>query len=136
MTFRQAGATFLILFASNAVAQNSLNLTVVGTTSTQAILQYTAPGAAACTVEASESPTLWPLVHDIDPALFPQANLDSKRGNLVYGQARVVVIGKRSSDTASDQNTYSRALQANTTHYVRINCGGTIATASAATATI
>src|ERR1019366_9022229 len=38
------------------VAPSTINLTVVGTTPTQAVLQYAAPSAAACTVEASESP--------------------------------------------------------------------------------
>jgi len=136
MTLGRAGVAFLILFVSDAVAQGSLNLTVVGTTSTQAILQFTAPGTAACTVEASESPSLSPLVHDVDSALFPQANLDSRRGDLVSGQSRVVVIGKRVSETASDQITYSRALQSNTTHYARITCGTSVQTAQFSTATI
>src|SRR4051812_20972926 len=65
-----------------AHAQNSLTVAVVGTTSTQAILQYNAPATTACTVEASESPTYLPLVHDVDPNLFPQSNLDSRAGNL------------------------------------------------------
>src|SRR3954452_12340684 len=126
MTLSRARIAFLMIFTSDAVAQSSLNLTVVGTTSTQAILQFTAPTTAACTIEASESAGFSPLVHDVDPALFPQANLDSRRGDLVNGQSRVVVIGKRVSETASDQNTYSRALQANTTHYARITCGSTV----------
>jgi hypothetical protein len=123
-------------YAGDAVAQNSLNVTLIGTTSTQAILQYTAPGAAACTIEASESASFVPLVRDVDPNLFPQANLDTRSGNLVSGRARVVVVGKRISETASNQNTYSRALQANTTHYIRVNCSGTIVTVSAKTANI
>src|SRR5712692_5776048 len=107
-------AAFVTGFASDAGGQNSLNLTVVGTTSTQAILQYTAPSTAACTIEVSESASFFPLVHDVEPNLFPQANLDTRSGNLVNGQARVAVIGKRNSETAINQNTYSRALQANT----------------------
>src|SRR5437016_5520512 len=137
MTF--AGQTrqtvvFLLIACATAVAQNSLNLTVVGTTATQAILKYTAPTAAACTIEASESPGFQPLVHDVNPNLFPQANLDTRSGNLIDGQSRVAVIGKRYSETASNQNTWSRALQANTTHYFRVNCGGAVATVSAQTA--
>ena len=109
-------AVCLILLAGPALGQDSLGLTVVGTTATQAVLQYTAPSTAACTMEASESSTYLPLVHDVDPSLFPQANLDTRAGDLVSGQARVVVIGKRYSDTASDQIIYSRALQTNTNH--------------------
>jgi chitodextrinase len=122
--------------ASSAIAQGSLNVTVVGATSTQVILQYTAPTADACTVEASESSTYRPLVRDVDPSLFPQSNLDTRNGNLVSGQARVLVIGSRSSATASDQNVYSRALQTNTRHYFRITCGGATGAATATTANI
>src|SRR5450759_3584840 len=129
-------AAFLPLFAGIAFAQSSLDLTVVGTTPTQAVLQYTAPSTAACTVEASESPTYLPVVHDVDAILFPQANLDTRTGNLHSGQMRVVVIGKRSSETASDRNTYSRALQTNTQHYFRVNCNGLMAIATATTANI
>src|SRR4051812_20497016 len=110
-------AALLTVCMGHAIAQSPLNLTVVGTTATQAIIKYTAPTATACTIEASESAGLQPLVHDVDPNLFAQSNLDTRSGDLVNGQVRVVVIGKRSSETASDQNTYSRALQANTTHY-------------------
>src|SRR5690242_13814414 len=127
---------FLALAAVNCPAQNALNITVVGTTATQVVLQYNAPTTAACTIAASESPGYAPLVHDVDPALFPQSDMDSRNGNLVNGQMRVVVLGKRASETALDGNTYSRALQANTTHYIQVACDGATATTTARTANI
>src|SRR4051794_8349937 len=127
-------ASLLAAWASDAAAQSALNLTVVGTTATQAVVRYTAPGATACTIEASESASFQPLVNDVNPSLFAQANLDTRLGDLVDGQARVVVIGKRSSETAANQNTYLRALQANTTHYIRVNCGGATGAVSMRTA--
>lgn len=97
----------------------------VQTTSTQAIL--TIPGTGPCTIEASESPSYLPLVHDVDPAYFSGADQ-------VLGQT--LVLGKRRTDTAADGNNYSRALQANTKHYIRLTCGKAIQTATFTTATI
>src|SRR5438552_3329354 len=51
---------------------------VVGTTNTQAILTYSAPDNNACTVKVSQQASLTPLVHDVDPALFPGAYQDTR----------------------------------------------------------
>ena len=107
------------------------NVTVQGTTTTQAIIAYTAPDENPCTVEVSESLTFTPLVNDVNPALFPGANTDTRAGNLPSGQARVFVAGARRADASPvDARLYSRALQANTPHYFRITCGADSATGS------
>ncbi len=98
------------------------------TTPTQVILKYTAPSDSPCTIQVSESPTLSPLVHDVDPSLFPGANLDGRAGNLTNGLERTFVVGARRSDVARDNKLYSRALQANTQHYYQINCDSTLVT--------
>src|SRR5690242_3667490 len=82
-----------LLLSARAYAQSSLVVNVVGTTSTQEVLQYNAPTTSACTIAASESTSLPPLSRDVDPALFPQSNQDSRSGNLISGQRRVVVLG-------------------------------------------
>lgn len=103
-------------------------IAVLGVTSTQAIVSYNAAAlAGACTVEVSESATYKPLVHDVDPVLFPGADQDL---------VRTVVIGKRRTDTGADGNNYSRALQANTKHYVRITCGPVVQTLQFSTSNI
>jgi hypothetical protein len=101
---------------------------VLGVTSPQAILEYTAPNHNPCTVEASESASYTPLVNDVNPVLFPGSNSDSRAGSIVDGTDRVFVLGKRSAETAADNKNYSRALQANTLHYVRVTCGSTVLT--------
>jgi len=95
-----------------------LDLRVVGATSTQALLSYTAPSALPCSIEVSESRGFSPLVHDVNPGLFPGSNRDGG-GEL----SRFFVIGKKTSGLAPDGKRYSRALQANTVHYYRLTCG-------------
>src|SRR5262249_27694271 len=101
-------AGIFLLLTGGVHAQAAINVSVVGATPTQVILQYTSAVDGPCSVEASESASYRPLVHDVDPSLFPQADLDSRPKNLTDGRARVVVVGSRISDTASDQNVYSR----------------------------
>lgn len=112
------------------------NVTVDGTTSTQAVLRYTAPNAAACAVQVSESATLQPLVHDVDPVLFPQENLDSRAESVTSGANRVFVVGKRRADRGADGHWYSRALQAYTLHYFQITCGSDQASGTFSTTNI
>ncbi len=95
------------------------------TTATQALISYTAPNSQPCAVEISESPGYVPLVDDVNPALFPGSNLDSRPGSVwnENGRRRTFVAGKRTAEKAVDNRYYSRALQANTKHYYRIRCG-------------
>jgi hypothetical protein len=93
-------------------------------TPTQAVLAYTAPDNNPCAVSISESPTLTPLVPDVDPSLFFGVDTDLQRdGTSVSGQARAVVIGKRAVELALDGRRHSRSLQAFTRHYYRLTCG-------------
>ncbi len=115
------------LLAGGCFAQIT-NVRVLGTTATQSAIAYTAPDGSACSVAVSTTADgsgnpLAPLVHDTDTALFPGSDQDSRAGDVSTGRARIIVIGKRDAETASDGRYYSRALQANTTHYGRITCG-------------
>jgi hypothetical protein len=126
------------LFATVAMfpAVLAAQVHVLGVTSPQAIIEYTAPDNNPCIVEASESPSYGPLVNDVNPVLFQGSNSDRRAGSIYSGTHRVFVLGKRAVDTAADNKNYSRALQANTQHYVRVICGATVLTATFTTANI
>jgi hypothetical protein len=144
-----------LILATQAVAQSFSGISIKGetmmlaapssggaftvsafSTNTQAALTYTAPSSTACTVAVSESPTLSPVVHDVDPGLFPGADSDSRSDSISNGAHRIFVLGKRQNDTAADGKIYSRALQAYTTHYYRVDCSGTAVSGSFTTANI
>jgi len=116
----------------------------VSTTSTQAILVYTAPTSAACTVAVSEFSSLSPLVADVNPALFSGSNLDTRSGVVSNGLQRIFVVGKHGMNASGSSNPFlgtdgkrhSRALQAGTTHFYRITCGTTTMTGSFTTSAI
>ena len=110
------------------------NVRVVGTTPTQAVIAYTAPGSSACTIAVSLSASHTSLVPDVDPALFTGANSDNRSGSIAIGRSRVFVVGTRKVQTASGRN-YSRALQAMTLHYFLITCGSDTATGTFTTQT-
>jgi hypothetical protein len=124
-----------IVFLGQLSAQ-SLTVQVKGTTATQAVLAYTAQNAKRCTVKVSESSTLAPLVHDVDPALFSGSNSDFRPGALSNGESRVFVVGKRDTETGADGVNYSRALQANTQHSFSVTCGSRTGTGTFTTQNI
>jgi hypothetical protein len=120
-------------FATASVALDPLaisNLTVVGTTPTQAVLSYNTPNSALCTFTVNEGDILDPaaLVPDVDPNKFGlTANSDGRFGSIVNGTFRVVVIGERTTQQGIDGNYYSRALRANRLHSFQVMCGSAIA---------
>ncbi len=110
------------VFASTTVQISSV-------TATQAVMQVNTTNLQnACTYEVSESATYFPLVHDLDPALFVNSNIDLPNNSGIRGH-RVFVVGKRRAELAQDgKKRYSRALQSNTAHYYRVTCGQDIVT--------
>jgi hypothetical protein len=125
-------------YSSSSVSSGSLSVTVVGTSNTQAVLAYTAPDSNPCHFQASESATLSPPVYDVDTSMFGTltANSDARDSGISNGTSRIVVLGARLSQPATDTNIYSRALQANTLHYYQVTCGSATATGTFTTADI
>ncbi len=96
---------------------------------TQALITFAAPNDNPCTIRVSESPTMSPLVHAVDSALFSSADT-------VAAGAGLFVAGKRVTRHALDGNDYSLALQANTLHYWDRTCGSSVDTGTFTTANI
>ena len=117
-------------------ARNPLRLKVSGTTNTQAVLSYTAPDSGACTVKVSQQASLTPLVHDVDPALFPGSDQDTRPEAITAQTSRVFVVGKRLTQQAADGKTYSRALETYALHYYHVACGSVVMSGTFTTANI
>ena len=115
---------------------NAFRVGVVGTTNTQAVLAYSAPDAAACTVKVSQQASLTPLVHDVDPILFPGADQDTRPETVSAETAGSSWWASVSTQRASDGKNYSRALEAYANHYYQVTCGAAVATGSFTTANI
>jgi hypothetical protein len=95
-------------------------ITRVQTTHTQAVVDFTAPSAAACTISLS------PANADVDVTLFGGANSDLARASTVTtgpsGIYRTIVIGARAVATATNGRRYSRALRSETAYTLTV-CG-------------
>lgn len=145
MPLRGCLGTMLVVILGGCLCRAEItNIRVTGTTSTQAVIVYSAPDSISCSVEVSESPSYAPVVRDVDEDLFAGSSWDSRPGSITRGRYRLVAIGKHGMTAsgatnqflAADGNRYSRALQANTLHYYRIRCGGEVATGAFSTGAI
>ncbi len=124
MKLRSLFVSSLLLMAIPAamLAQAS----VLGVTPTQAVLHYQASGPVVCQVQVSQNTSMTPLAADVDPTLFPGANLDSRAGSSTSGSDRYFLVGKRRADLATDGKHYSRALQAFTEYFYQVTCGTSV----------
>lgn len=117
----------VLLMMASTMGAATFPVRVFNQTNAQFVLQYTQTGS--CTIEVSESPTYSPVVHDVNATLFSGANTDTSRTDaIIIGDVKVIPIGKRKTELASDSLLYSRALQVYTPHYWRITCGANVTT--------
>jgi hypothetical protein len=122
----------VILLVAAASLQAAVTVDSISATGTQALIVVTAPTADTCTLEVSESASYAPLVADVDPALFTGADTQAAHlaGSWVSGSsntARQLRIGLRKADLALDGFRHSRALAADTKHYLRVTCNAVVA---------
>jgi hypothetical protein len=115
--------TLLPLLFAPCLALAATSIVSIEPTATQAIVRVATDQTGSCTYRASESNTFTPLSHDVDQTLFPGANSDARTGAIVNGTSHVFVLGTRTAAKAADGKFYSRALQANTQHWVGVTCG-------------
>lgn len=94
----------------------------VQVTATQAVITFDCVGTNTIDVREFGAAS---VVHDVDPALFTGANLDSRPTGITAGNYHQIVVGKRAAEIALDGRYYSRALQAFTLHSYSL-CGGTV----------
>jgi len=113
------------MLSGTTAAGSGFSVTVSPLTQ-QAQLTFTAPANTTCTVAASESPTLSPLLADVDPSLYSGSNQDNRTGSVNNGTSRIFILGKRAAERALDGYFHSRSLKPLTTVYYQISgCGGT-----------
>jgi hypothetical protein len=114
------------LYLSVAAYSQISNVRIVGTTSTQAILAYTAPSDNNCTIEVGETSSLTPRLHDTNPQLFPGAGSDDRAGGLRRGRNRLFLIGRRTAEQGIDGRRYSRAMAAGANYHYSITCDSSV----------
>ena len=138
MITKNGKSNWLVVLAGACVWAQSgwaqpTNLRVTGSTPTQMVIEYDTPATGFCTVEVSESSAYSPLVHDVNPAMFGAADRDLNRADtIVDGMHRTVIAGKTGRYYSDVQGVWrSRALRAETQHYIRVACGGTANTTAA-----
>ena len=124
----------ILLWVCPAVWAANIPLTVVGSTETQIIVNYTAPSAAACTIVATDN-NGGPAVADVDASKFSGANSDlgrtaanGFRWPTLIAEAnslnRTLFIGGHDEvKLASDGKWFSTALQVNSDHTITVTCG-------------
>ncbi|MEO8099703.1 MAG: hypothetical protein ABI811_18535 [Acidobacteriota bacterium] len=116
-------------YSAAAMLQATTTLTSVATTNTQAVLRITTDQSGTCTIRVSEVNDFssYAPVEDVNPAFFSNADQCGRPGNIDEGTAKLLMVGKRAAELASDGKTrYSRALQANTTYYFQIASGADV----------
>jgi len=87
-------------------------------------------------VKVSQQASFTPLVRDVDPALFPGADQDTRPETVTAKANRIFVVGKRITQRGADGKNYSRALETFADHHYQVTCGSLVATGVFKTANI
>ncbi|MCC6392557.1 MAG: hypothetical protein IT167_18295 [Bryobacterales bacterium] len=114
-------AALMVVLAETAGFAAASNVEIKGQTSTQAVISFSIPDPAHCTVQLFTDPQRTQAVNDTNETLFPGSANCARPGSAVQGSHVTFVAGARTSQAAaSDDRMYSRALAVLTTYYYRI----------------
>ena len=125
----------LLPLAPGSYAHTSVQIANRDVTATQAVIHVHTDQPGFCTYRLSEGSNFREQVNDVNSNLFAGANSDARPGSIINGAdsstfspssnaaVHTFVAGTRTSAKAADGKFYSRALQANTFHWVGITCG-------------
>ncbi len=93
---------------------------------TQALIRWTTAYGGTCTVIVSESPTLTPVINDLNLTYFPSANTDNILDHRLIGSTyhTQFLIGHRDAPTTNTGVIKGRGMAAATPHYGSLTCDG------------
>ena len=102
--------------------------------SAQAVIRYSSGTSSACTLQASTSSSLSPLLPQVDTAKFTSGNSDAQFAYLASDQDRTFILGQKAAKRGTaDGIAYSLALPEATTIFAKLTCGASTASFSFAT---
>lgn len=123
---------FVNFLLFTVLAQGSTTILRVDSSSTQALAWVQAPTSSTCTVQVSESVSLTPLIDDVNPTLFINANTEAVRTTESYvngaNTIRKIRIGLRTAALSPDGYWHSRALSSSQQYYLSVTCDATATT--------
>jgi hypothetical protein len=96
------------------------NLQIGDATRQQGVLSFNVVNSAKCTVTVYSDAALKDKVEDTNNAVFPGSESCVRPFNLFSDTQVTAVIGRRTSEQASDGKLHSRSLEINHTYYVQI----------------
>ena len=127
--------SILFLFTCTLLQAGDVPITSITASETQIVIQYVATSFMPCTISVTDEGSGTNPPRDLDPTLFPNANIDLYRTTASGfrwptivnndGLTRTVVLGGHDEvKQASNGKWYSTALQAATPHRISIACNG------------
>lgn len=118
MIYTQKPFTLLLFSLTSYAAVNSVNVGEV--TRQQSIVTFRVNNPAQCTATVYRDSALTDKVDDTNEAIFPGSESCARRFNIIRSQHVTAVLGRRTSEVASDGKLHSRSLEVSSTYYLAV----------------